>query len=159
MRSIRPVLCVALLLAACATPVPATVTWGPSMPITEDPSVFVMTNEQRPRIEQSLRDAGMIVVGSSGDANYRLEVAVGSSRGSQPCGKTANVRYILSRLGSRVLVIKGRGRTGACAPNVFEDMSRLLESYVQHRATGTTPAGVYAVLPRASDVPMERASR
>lgn len=116
------------LLPACSSPVPATVTWGPSMQIGEGRGVFVTANEQAPRVQQSLRDAGLSVVEAS-DAPYLLRVDVGNSRGGQACGRTKNVRYILHKGRARILVLKGRGRTGQCSPNIFDDMSRLLESY------------------------------
>jgi hypothetical protein len=98
------------------------------MQIEEGPRVFVTANDQGPRVEQSLRDAGLSVV-EPADATYLLRVDVGNSRGTQACGSTKNVRYILSKGRTRILVLKGRGRTGQCSPNIFDDMSRLLESY------------------------------
>jgi len=36
------------------------------------------------------------------------------------------VLYILNGRAGRILVLKGRGMTGGCSPNIFDDMSRLL---------------------------------
>ena len=116
-------------LAACTTTVPAVVTYGPAVPMDEAPLVRVSANEQLPRIEQSLRDAGLMVASRGADANYDLLVKVGGNRASKPCGPTTNIVYDLTIGGARVLVIKGRGFTGTCQPNIFDDMSRMLETY------------------------------
>ena len=61
---------------------------------------------------------------------YTLIAKVGSKRGSsEPCGTTNNVVYDLRSGSGRVLVIKGRGRTGTCKPNIFDDMSQKLAGY------------------------------
>lgn len=116
------------LLPSCSTPVPATVTFGPSIRMTKEPTIAVLAVAQRPQIEQSLLAAGLIVPPDR-PANYWLEVDVGASRGSQSCGPIANVKYTLIRRGTPILVVKARGPTGACDPNVFDEMSRLMESY------------------------------
>jgi len=116
------------LLPSCSTPVPATVTFGPSIRMTREPTIAVLAVEQRVEIEDSLRAAGMIVPHDR-PANYWLQVDVGSSRGSQSCGSIANVKYTLIRRGTPILVVKGRGPTGRCEPNVFDEMSQLMESY------------------------------
>lgn len=128
MRVVGVLVLVFALLPSCSTPVPATVAFGPSIRMTEEPTVAVTANEQRVQVEESLRAAGLIVARDR-PSNYWLQVDVGSSRGSQPCGRMANVRYTLSQRGERILVIKGRGPTGSCNPNVLDDMSRLMESY------------------------------
>ena len=39
---------------------------------------------------------------------------------------SSNVVYILDGRGGHLMVIKGRGLTGACVPNIFDDMSQKL---------------------------------
>jgi len=129
------ILCFTLLvvplafMAACSSHVPATVTLTPPMPIKKDLTIFVLAQRQRERIVQSLRDAGLVVSDEWDNTGYSLTVRVGSNRGSAECGGTNNVDYTLSGAGQRLMVIKGRGRTGSCDPNIFDDMSRKLASF------------------------------
>ena len=126
-----PVLLLQLaLVVACTTTVPATVTMGPTAPLVSPAKVFLTAARQYDRVAQSLRDAGIEVENNWDSAAYALQVNVGSGRGSgKECGSVNNVAYILSRAGMRVMIIKGRGSTGACTPNVFDDMSNKLASY------------------------------
>ena len=125
---------VLLLLPSCTSVVPATVTYGPSMAITGEPVISLVARRQLARAELSLRDAGLDPTGDWGDTSYRLDVKVGRTRSSRECGTTNNVIYILSKKGQRVLVIKGRGMTGSCSPNVFDDMSEKLARYFRRRS-------------------------
>jgi hypothetical protein len=122
---------VLLLLPSCT--VPPTVTYGPSMAITGKPVISLAARERYARIEQSLRDASLDPTGQWDSTSYGLEVRVGRTRSSKSCGTTNNVVYNLSKGGQRVLVIKGRGMTGSCNPNVFDDMSQKLATYFRHR--------------------------
>ena len=117
------------LVSACASPVPATVTWTARVPIKTGASIYVLAQRQRERIVKSLVDAGLEVSDEWTGAGYSLEVSVGSSRASRPCGRVNNVAYTLSGDGQRLMVIKGRGGTGSCEPNVFDDLSRTLATY------------------------------
>ena len=117
------------LLPGCTSAVPATVTMSPGSPLEPNATIFLNSTAQRERIAQSLRDAGMTPTAQFQEADYALDVKVGRSRGSAACGGVSNIAYILSRADSRVMVIKGRGRTGSCTPNVFDDMSRKLASF------------------------------
>jgi hypothetical protein len=45
------------------------------------------------------------------------------------CGGTHNVIYTLEGNGQQLMEIKGRGLTGDCIPNVFDDMSQMLSTY------------------------------
>jgi hypothetical protein len=130
------VLCLILLLSlapACSTPVPATVTQQPYGPLTENSVFFVIAQRQRARILHSLDDAGLRWTDTWKGADYTLTVDVGSSRGSgKSCGGTVNnVIYTVGGSGARIMVIKGRGLTGTCTPNVFDDMSRKLAQFSQ----------------------------
>jgi hypothetical protein len=127
LSSILLVLSIALL-SACATHVPATVTVNPPVPIQKDAAIFVLAQVERERIVQSLSDAGLTVTDKWTGDGYSLTVRIGSNRGSSECGGTHNVDYTLSDSGQRLLVIKGRGQTGSCEPNIFDDMSQKLAS-------------------------------
>ncbi len=120
-----------LLLPACSSVVPPTVTWGPVAAITGEPTVSLKANRQLPRIQQSLRSAGLATGVGPADAEYALQVKVGKSRRTKPCGTLHNVVYLLRGQAGRVLVIKGRGLTGTCSPNIFDDMSQTLASFFQ----------------------------
>ncbi len=123
---------VLLALPSCTAVVPATVTYGPSIAITGEPVIWLMAAKQLDRIERSIRDAGLIPTNNPGRTSYGLVVKLGRTRVTRACGTINNVVYILSRAGQRVLVIKGRGMTGSCSPNVFDDMSQQMARYFQH---------------------------
>jgi len=127
-------LCIAFVLpvvlaAGCTSPVPPTVTRSPTTPLKANPTIFLQASVQRPRIAESLSQAGVRLAQSLGGADYILNVKVGRRRGSQACGGTSNVAYILDGTAGHLMVIKGRGLTGTCTPNVFDDMSRTLATY------------------------------
>ena len=123
------VLALPLLLMACSSLVPATVTQAPTVILSKEQTMLLSAGRQRPRIAQSLRDAGVTVVAETSNANYSLHVDVGRHRSNRSCGAMNNVRYMLLQAGVRLIVIKGRGWTGSCSPNIFDDMSRTLASY------------------------------
>jgi len=112
----------------CASDVPATVTRRPGVPLKQNAKIFVMSVRQRTRIIESVKDAGFRTTNSREDSDYYLEVKVGRSRGTLSCGTINNIAYILRGAGGMSTVIKGRGATGSCAPNAFDDMSRKLAS-------------------------------
>ena len=116
-------------LSGCSSTVPATVTMGPGVLLEPNPTIFPNAPVQRKRIAQSLRDAGLTLTDQVEDADYALDVRVGRHRSKAACGGLSNVAYLLTRAGSRVMAIKGRGRTGSCTPNVFDDMSQKLASF------------------------------
>jgi len=118
-----------VLPAACTSTVPATVTRGPPGPVMTNPRIFVSASNQSVRIVRSLRDAGFTVKEGFRDVDYTLEVRIGDSRARRECGSVNNVIYILNQSGQQFMIIKGRGLTGSCSPNVFDDMSRKLASY------------------------------
>ena len=113
----------------CTSPVPPTVTRTPMAPLKENPAVFLQASVQRPRIAESLRNAGIRLAESFAEADYILNVNVGRRRATQTCGGISNIAYILDGRGRHLMVMKGRGLTGACAPNIFDDMSKKLASY------------------------------
>jgi hypothetical protein len=126
------------LTSACSLVVPAKVTLSPQVPIDKGTNIFVVAEAQRERIVKSLIDAGLNVSDEWTVRGYSLTVSVGrwrtfrnlgSYRTSRECDRVSNVAYVLSGGSHQLMVIKGRGATGYCEPNVFDDMSRLLAVY------------------------------
>ena len=58
-------------------------------------------------------------------------VTIGRSRGASQCGPRANIIYALNQRSTQILVIKSRGRTGNCEPNMLDQMSQKLATYFQ----------------------------
>jgi hypothetical protein len=118
-----------VLGSGCTSPVPPTVTRTPRAPLIANPAVFLQANVQRPRIAESLRKAGVRLAESYAEADYILNVNVGRRHKNQTCGGSSNIAYILDGRDRHLMVIKGRGLTGTCVPNVFDNMSQKLASY------------------------------
>jgi hypothetical protein len=114
----------------CTSPVPPTVTRTPRAPLDANPTIFLQANVQRPRIAESLRKAGVHLAESYSEADYILNVNVGRRRKNQTCGGSSNIAYVLDGRDRHLMVIKGRGLTGTCVPNIFDDMSQKLASYL-----------------------------
>jgi len=112
-----------VLVSGCTSPVPPTVTRAPPTPLKANPSIYLQAGVQRPRVAESLRNASVRLTETFSEADYILTVNVGRRRRTQTCGGSSNVAYILDGRSSHLMVIKGRGLTGTCAPNVFDDMS------------------------------------
>lgn len=121
------------LMSGCASIVPATVTSQPQVPIKKGANIFVVARAQRERIVKSLIDAGLNVSDEWTVDGYLLTVSVGRWRGGSGCQGVSNVAYVLNGGGRMLMVIKGRGQTDYCEPNVFDDMSRLLAAYAAER--------------------------
>jgi hypothetical protein len=121
-------------LAACANTVPPRTDWGPSRELNLEPRIFVTASSQLERTKESMTKNRFTLVGSEREANYLLQVDIGSPRDPLDCGATNEVTYTLSAGPERVLVIKGRGKTGSCEPNVLDDMSLHLRSVFQYAA-------------------------
>ncbi len=119
-----------VLLSGCTAPAPATVTRAPATALKSNPKIFIQATVQQGWIVESLRNAGIDAQDSLPGADYTLLVKVGRNRRSTQCGGISNVAYLLSGGGRYVLVLKGRGPTGSCIPNVFDDMSQKLASYL-----------------------------
>jgi hypothetical protein len=117
------------LTSACSSIVPATVTAIPQVPVKKGANIFVISQVQRERVVKSLLDAGLNVSDEWAVDGYSLTVSVGRWRGGSGCRGVSNVAYVLSGGGRKVMVIKGRGATLDCEPNVFDDMSRTLAVY------------------------------
>ena len=125
--SLTGLIALQVVLVSCRTsPVPPTVTRTPMAPLDANPAIFLQSNAQRPRIAESLRKAGVRLAESYGEADYILNVKVGKRRNNQTCGGSSNIAYVLDGRGRHLMVIKGRGLTGTCASNIFDDMSQKL---------------------------------
>jgi hypothetical protein len=98
-------------------------------PLKENPAVYLLAGAQRPRVAESLRNAGVRLAESFAEADYILNVNVGRTRAAQACGGSSNIAYILDGRDRHLMVIKGRGFTGTCTPNIFDGMSQKLASY------------------------------
>ena len=118
-----------ILLSSCSSRVPPAVTMGPPTLFSEDAKLIVRAPRQLGRIVQSLHDAGFETTTEWSGNDYSLDVKVGSNRSRQACGTINNVAYVLSGRNQRLMVIKGRGPTGSCADNIFDDLSRELASH------------------------------
>jgi hypothetical protein len=118
-----------VLGSGCTSPVPPTVTRTPTAPLIADPVVFLQASVQKPRIADSLRKAGVRLTESFSEADYILKVNVGRRHQNQTCGGSSNIAYVLDGRGGHLMVIKARGLTGTCVPNVFDDMSQKLATY------------------------------
>jgi len=90
-----------------------------SMPAT----LYVVTNDEGETLFASLRRAGFTLVRDPRESNAALNVRFGSWRARRSCGQVRNVVYDLRLNGVRVAVIKGRGWTGSCSPNILGAMS------------------------------------
>jgi len=116
---------------SCSGLVPATVTLSPQIPIKKGATIFLLARVQRKQIVTSLQSVGFVVADELAEGSYVLTVTVGRSRGGprKDCGTVNNVAYVLNDVSQRLMVIKGRGRTGACTPNIFEEMSQVLANH------------------------------
>ena len=115
-----------LVQVACSSTSPATVTRRAHIPLDPEKGIFVVAHEQRDTIIASLEKAQIRIATDLESMGYALDVRLGSPRGSRECGSVHNVVYTLSDRGQKLLVIKGRGPTGDCDPNIFDDMSEEL---------------------------------
>jgi len=118
-----------VLASGCTTPVPPTVTQPPTTSLKPNPTVYLQASVQRPRILASLRNARIRIAESFEEADYILSVDVGSRRVKMTCGGMHNIMFTLIGEGIQLMEIKGRGLTGDCIPNVFDDMNQTLATY------------------------------
>ncbi len=117
-----------LFSISCTSQVPATVTMHPIGLIDAKEPIYVIASTQRDRIVESLRKAGLKPSNKPGPGGYALNVKLGGSRASMDCGTLRNVAYVMTAGSARIVVLKGRGHTGTCDPNILDDMSALLAS-------------------------------
>jgi hypothetical protein len=118
-----------VLGSGCTSTVPATVTRAPVTSLNTQPAIYLQASVQRQRILDSLQGAGIRTAKSFEEADYILAVDVGKRRVNMKCGGMHNIVYTLGDKGFPLMEIKGRGLTGECIPNAFDDMSQMLASY------------------------------
>ena len=114
---------------ACASTAPARVTRAPRVPLDANAHFFVTATQQRDRVLQSLDNANLVSTDEWADARYSLEVKFGGSRSKDSCGSVHNVIYRIYEDSRRIMEVKGRGATGACHPNILDDLSRVLAQH------------------------------
>jgi len=95
-----------------------------------EPVIYVTAARQKDEITRALRAAGFRVVDRVSESSYLLRATLGVAQDSRPCGTLNNVRYELRAQGRTVISAEAKGWTGACAPNVFDAVSRELRRHV-----------------------------
>jgi len=109
-------------LAACASPVPPRsrifAPLDPGIP----PELYVTTTSEREAVLAALVQSDFSIAHDLRDTPLVLAVRLGGRRATRPCGSIRNVAYELLHEGVRIAVIKGRGWTGSCSPNILRDM-------------------------------------
>jgi hypothetical protein len=100
------------------------------------PSVLLSTNDEQDRVAKTLANAGVAVATDMRHATLILTARLGTRHGTNnKCGGIRNVVYELSQRGGLVAVVKARGRTGTCTPNILDAMSGELAALVQGRGS------------------------
>ncbi len=123
MIGIRPILlALVLALPACGT-VPPTTTMQGSLALETEPSFYVTAAKQKPAVVGALRRAGIVVVEDLLESSHQLRVTLGIDKSFRACGTLNNVKYTIRLQRRTLLEIAGRGWTGECEPNVFDEMS------------------------------------
>jgi len=121
---------VATLGSGCTTLVPPRVQVLSPLDPGTGPFVYLTASDERDRVARSLERAGLTVTDDIRVASTLLEVRLGDGRARRSCGAVRNVSYVLRQRGSPIVVIKARGRTGSCEPNVLdatsEELARLM---------------------------------
>ena len=122
------------LMISCTSAVPPQVRiLSPLDPATM-PSVLLSANDEQDRVAEALSNAGVAVAADMRQATLILTARLGTPRGTKhKCGGIRNVVYELSQRGGLVAVIKARGLTGTCTPNILDAMSEELAALVQGR--------------------------
>jgi hypothetical protein len=138
MTGIRSMLLARVLwLPACGT-VPPTQTTQSPLALEAEPNFYLMAAKQKPAIVASLRRAGIVVVDDLLESSHQLRVTLGVDKSFRDCGTLNNVIYAIRLHRSTLVEFKGRGWTGECQPNIFDEMSRELAQTVR---TGMASSG------------------
>ncbi len=114
-----------VLLHGCGTVAPVLTMKGSLSPESER-SLYVTATKQKSIPLASLRRSGFTIAGDLLAAPYQLRITLGVDKAFRDCGTLNNVKYSLRSEGRPVLEISGRGWTGSCDPNIFDEMSQLL---------------------------------
>ena len=81
-----------VLMSACSSHVPATVTMSPHTPIKKGATIFLLAERQRERILKSLTDAGLVVSDEWTGDGYSLTVQVGTVAAVKNAGARTTCR-------------------------------------------------------------------
>jgi hypothetical protein len=131
-------ICMCFLSACIADVAPTTQALG-ALRLQESPVLFVSAIRGRELVVDSLIRTGLSINEDIRKANLLLKVQLGAKKSNSPCGVVRNVIYILLEGDTPVLQTKGRGGTGTCTNNIFNQMSqelaRRLESRISTRET------------------------
>jgi len=119
------VLFFSVMLMACSN-IPPKITMPAMAPIDVSEAFYVVAERQKPEIEKALKKEGIKVAARAFDAGYQLRVRVGTNRRTLDCGSVNSVTYQLMKGGAEVLGMKGRGPTGSCDPNIFDQMTQAI---------------------------------
>lgn len=128
--------CAALLLlvaTACTTAVPPySRVFAPIDP--ELPRrLYVSSTGERGAVVDALTRNGFSIATDLRETPLTLSVRLGGKRSTQACGSVRNVVFELLHAGIRIAVIKGRGRTGSCQPNILVEMGAELARLFEQR--------------------------
>jgi hypothetical protein len=115
----------ALVAVGCHGKVPYTRVIGP-VPENEQRVIYVTAERERDVVLQQLEKAGFTIVSEPSESPARLDVRMGTPQARRSCGRYRNLVFNVSRGGIRVVVIKARGWTGSCEPNMLLEMSHEL---------------------------------
>ena len=123
MLGVRPILlALVLLFPACGSVPPTTTTQSPLV-LEAEPSFYVTAAKQKPAVVDALRRAGIVVGDDLLESSHQLRVTLGVDKSFRDCGTLNNVKYTIRLQGRTLLEFAGRGWTGECQPNVFDEMS------------------------------------
>ena len=125
MKSILAASLLLLITMGCANVAPR-VTFAATEPIDIERPFFLVVNRDGEQVEKALSKEGVKITNANLDSIYELRVRVGRNLSREKCGSVHNVSYEVLDRGMRVMIIKGRGPTGSCQPNIFEQMSKEL---------------------------------
>lgn len=96
-------------------------------PVGITQTVYVISATHKLPAADALRRSGFEIVGDLASAGFVARFTVGVDKSFGNCGTLNNVKLALTSHERQVLEIAARGWTGACHPNVFDDMARVLQ--------------------------------
>jgi hypothetical protein len=129
-------LVLALVLLACGTSPPIQTTQS-SLVLEAEPSFYVTAAKQKPAVVDALRRAGIVVVADLLESSHQLRVTLGVDKSFRGCGTLNNVKYTIRLQRRTLLELAGRGWTGECQPNIFDEMSLELARAIQTALTSS----------------------
>ena len=120
-----------LATLGCASIVEPHITQGAAMPLDRDRPFFVVSPEQGKRVVEALSKADFKTAESYENSVYYLSVKIGQRRSVQSCGTVNNVRFEIKYMGEHIMTMRGRGATGTCTPNIFDEMTQLMKEHTK----------------------------